>query len=254
MTEEKKKKESGGVSRREFLKDAGLLVGGTAIGSTVLLAACGDGDGATETVTSTKTITATEQVGEVTKTVTQTVSQFVCPSCGQEFDSLAALKAHCEAEHPSEVLEKLTKLVVNGYEHELKLEPNWTLAYVLRDKLELTGTKIACDQGVCGACTVLVDGEPTLSCMTLAIECDAKNILTVEGLQEGAELDQLQEAFVSHDAMQCGFCTSGMLMSAKALLNRDANPTKDDVKEALSGNLCRCGAYKKIIEAVMEVS
>jgi len=213
MTEEKKKK-SGEISRREFLKDAGLVVGGAAIGSTVLLAACGGED-------TTKTVTEA-----TTKTVT------------------------IEVPVPAE----FNKLMVNGNEHELKLEPNWTLAYVLRDKLGLTGTKIACDQGVCGACTVLIDGEPTLSCTTLAIECDGKNILTIEGLQEGDELDKLQDSFVAHDAIQCGFCTPGMLMSAKALLNKNPNPTSNDIRKAISGNLCRCGAYTKIVEAIAEVS
>jgi len=265
MTEKEKKKESGGVSRREFLKDAGLLVGGTAIGSTVLLAACGDGDGATETVTntvttteqggtSTKTITTTEHVGEVTKTVTETVSTFVCPVCGQEFDSLSELQAHFVAMHPTEpVPEKLTKLTVNGRVYELFVQPNWTLAYVLREKLGLTGTKVSCDRGACGFCTVLIDGRPMLSCMTLAATCDGKNIETIEGLADPVtlELHPIQRAFVEHDGIQCGFCTAGMIMCVKALLDKNLEPIEEDVKKALSGVLCRCSNYPNIIESTL---
>ena len=239
MTEEEKN-ETGKVTRREFLKDAGLVVGGAAIGSTVLFAACAP-EAETETVTTT---------------VTQTVSKFVCPYDGMEFNTLSALEAHCEAEHPEAppVVEEVTKLTVNEHIHELKIEPQWTLAYVLRDKLGLTGTKVACDMGPCGCCTVLIDGKPILSCITLAIECEGKSILTIEGLQNEGQLDPIQESFIEYDAMQCGFCTPGMIMSAKALLDENPEPTVDEIKEGLSGVLCRCGAYVMAIDAVREVS
>jgi len=144
-----------------------------------------------------------------------------------------------------------TRLTVNGKSHELRIEPEHTLAEVLRNELGLTGTKVACDEGACGACTVLVDGRPTLSCMTLAIECDGKSILTIEGLEKDDELHPLQQAFVEHHGLQCGFCTPGMIMSAKALLDENPNPTEEDVKEALSGNLCICGCQPKIVKSVL---
>ena len=144
-----------------------------------------------------------------------------------------------------------TRLTVNGKSYELRIEPQWTLAEVLRNDLGLIGTKVACDEGVCGACTVLVDGRPTLSCTTLAIECDGKSILTIEGLEKDGELHPLQQAFVEHHGLQCGFCTPGMIMSAKALLDENPSPTEENVKEALSGNLCICGCQPKIIESVL---
>jgi len=258
MTEEKGENESGEISRREFLKDAGLVVGGAAIGSTVLLAACGDGEVTTETVTQTQTqtetVTTTQQVGEVTTTVTETetVSKFICPIDGMEFDTLAALQAHFAAEHPAEVVpEKLTKLTINGSTYELQVEPNWTLADVLREKLHLTGTKIGCDEGACGSCTVLVGGKANLACMMLAVEVEGKDILTIEGLSDGIELHPIQQAFWENYAVQCGFCTPGMIMTAKALLDANANPTKEEVKKALSGNICKCSCYIQAIDAVL---
>ena len=265
MTEEKKKKESGEISRREFLKDAGLIVGGAAIGSTVLLAACGDGEVTTETVTETQTqtqtqtVTTTEQVGEVTTTVTDTttlppVSKFICPYDGQEFDTLAALQAHVAAAHPAApTIEGLTTLTVNGQSYVTQVKPNWTLAFVLREKLGLVATKIGCDRGTCGTCTVLVDGRAVYSCMLLAMEADGTNIVTLEGLSDGITLHAIQQAFIDNDAVQCGYCIPGYMMSAKALLDANSNPTRDEVREALSGHLCICGNTKKIVAAVLGV-
>ena len=242
MIEEEKKKESGEISRREFLKDAGLVVGGAAIGSTVLLAACGDGGVTTETVTTTTT-------------VTETVSKFICPSCSQEFDSLAALQAHVEAEHPEAELDVVT-LNVNGETHELMVDPNWTLADVLRDKLGLMGTKLSCDIGDCGFCAVIMDGRPILSCLALAAMCEGQNITTIEALADPTtgELHPIQKAFNEHHGLQCGFCTPGFIMSAKVLLDKNPNPTLDEVKEAVSGVLCRCGNYPKIFDSVLAAS
>ena len=144
-------------------------------------------------------------------------------------------------------------LTVNGEEHGLQTAPTETLADALRDKLGLTGTKIMCNEGECGACTVLMDGKPVSSCLILAVECDGKDILTIEGLADPAtgELHPIQKTFVERSGMQCGICTSGMILTAKALLDETPNPSEDEVREALAGNLCRCGNYKRITECVL---
>ena len=142
-------------------------------------------------------------------------------------------------------------LTVNGVSQRLEVEDRWTLVEVLRDRLGLTGTKIGCDRGECGACTALVDDTPVYACSQLAVWMDGRRITTVEGLSSGDTLSPLQQAFVAHDGPQCGFCTSGQLMSATALLKRMPHPTAENVKAALSGNLCRCGNYNRYVEAVV---
>jgi len=149
---------------------------------------------------------------------------------------------------------KLISLGINGKWYELAVEPYETLLSVLRDKLGLTGTKMGCGKGECGACTVNIDGKAILSCLTLAVQVDGKEILTIEGLQNGTELHPLQEAFVKHSAIQCGYCTPGMIMTAKALLDREHNPSEETVRKALSNNLCRCTGYEKPVEAVLEAA
>lgn len=146
---------------------------------------------------------------------------------------------------------RLIQLKVNGETHEVTVKPNETLLDVIRYKLELTGTKKGCDTGQCGSCTVLLDGKPVNSCLTLAIEARGKEILTIEGLARNGHLHPLQEAFIQEGAVQCGYCTPGMLLSAKALLDENPNPTEEEVKEAIAGNLCRCTGYVKIITAIM---
>jgi len=141
-------------------------------------------------------------------------------------------------------------LRVNGEYYEVEVEPRRLLLDVLRDNLGLTGTKKACDFGNCGSCTVLMDGKPVLSCLTLAIDAQGKDITTIEGLARNGQLHPLQQAFIDYGAIQCGFCTPGMLLSAKALLDKNPRPTDAEIKEALSGNLCRCTGYVKIVEAV----
>jgi carbon-monoxide dehydrogenase small subunit len=145
-------------------------------------------------------------------------------------------------------------VTVNGSQEYLDVPSNLTLLQMLRDKLALTGTKNGCEAGECGACTVLVDGEPVNSCMMLAVEVDGREVTTVEGLArlygDGDQLSPLQEAFVEHNAVQCGFCTPGILISAHALLERNPDPTEEEIREALVGNLCRCTGYLRIIEAV----
>jgi aerobic carbon-monoxide dehydrogenase small subunit len=153
--------------------------------------------------------------------------------------------------------------MVNGEAHTLvvgdgpdQVNPAHTLAHTLRETLGLTGTKVSCNDGACGCCTVHMDGKPVLSCMILSVECEGKNITTIEGLADpktGA-LDPLQQAFIDHTAFQCGFCTPGIIMTAKALLNENSSPTVEEVKEALSGNFCRCISHYQVIDAVMDIS
>jgi len=145
-------------------------------------------------------------------------------------------------------------LTVNGEPAELSFAPYKTLLEVLREDLGLTGTKHGCELGECGACAVLVDGEPKLSCLVLGLECEGKAVDTVEGLARGAKLHPLQAAFADLGAAQCGYCTPGILMTAKALLEKEKNPSRDRIKEAISGNLCRCTGYQQIFEAIEEAA
>lgn len=144
-------------------------------------------------------------------------------------------------------------LQVNQKEYELEIPAQRTLLEVLRDDLNLTGTKQGCGSGECGACTVLLDGEPVNSCLILALQVNGRSITTIEGISQNGELDEVQKAFISHGAIQCGFCTPGMVLSAKALLNKNAHPTEREVREALAGNFCRCTGYQKVIEAVLSL-
>ena len=152
-----------------------------------------------------------------------------------------------------ESTEKLVQLFVNGEEHTIIVDDRDTLLDVLRNKLFLTGTKEGCGIGQCGACTVLIDGYAALSCLTLAVEDQGKRITTIEGLSRDGKLTPLQEAFIARGAVQCGFCSPGMILSATALLKRNPTPTRQQIQKALEGNLCRCTGYNKIIEAVESV-
>jgi len=143
---------------------------------------------------------------------------------------------------------------LNGEKVSVQVEPWAMLVEVLRDQLELTGTKVACGEGECGACTVLLDGRPVNSCLVPALKAQGREVMTVEGLAHLGELHPLQKAFVEHGAVQCGYCTPGMLMSAKALLDHNPSPTEDEVRLAISGNLCRCTGYAKIVEAILDAS
>ncbi|MFH1351856.1 MAG: (2Fe-2S)-binding protein [Pseudomonadota bacterium] len=145
---------------------------------------------------------------------------------------------------------KMMELNVNNEIFEVAVEPHKTLLEVLREDLSLTGTKEGCGLGACGACTVIVEGAPALSCLTLAADVERKSITTIEGLAKEGQPHQIQSAFVDHYAMQCGFCTPGMIMSAKALLDKNQSPSREEIRDGLDGNLCRCTGYKKIIEAV----
>ncbi len=145
---------------------------------------------------------------------------------------------------------RVIEFTVNGRKRKIAVEPKDLLLNVIRDDLHLKGTKYGCGTGECGACTVLLDGKPILSCLTLAIAVDRREITTIEGIGTEEKLHPLQQAFVDSGSVQCGYCTPGMILSAKALLDRNPNPTEDEIKQAIKGNLCRCTAYVKIIEAI----
>ena len=218
MSKDEKKK-SREVTRRQFIAGTGVVVGGAAVGSAALLAACA-GEKTTQTVTTT--------VPGPTQTITIT-------------------------ETPPGI-ENVVTLEVNGETHTLaNLKPWWSLAFVLREKLAVTSPKIGCDRGTCGTCTVIVDGKAVYSCMLLAVNSDGATIETVEGLSDGVILSPLQQAFYDNQASQCGFCTPGFLMAAKALLDSNSSPSRAEVNEALSGHLCTCGAYKEVVDAVLSV-
>jgi aerobic carbon-monoxide dehydrogenase small subunit len=151
-------------------------------------------------------------------------------------------------------MKRQVKMRVNGEEVIGWVEPRRTLLDFVRDDLNLTGTKKGCDLGNCGACTVLIDGKPINSCLVLAVEAEGREILTIEGLSEGRELHPIQAAFIQHGAVQCGYCTPGMILSTKALLDENPCPTEQEVRVAISGNLCRCTGYKKIVEANLSLS
>ncbi len=143
------------------------------------------------------------------------------------------------------------EFTLNGEKVKVEVESTWTLLYLLREKLELTGTKLGCGYGECGACTVIMDGQAVNACLVPVLEAEAMNVTTIEGLaQSDGQLHPLQKAFIDHGAVQCGFCTPGMIMSAKALLDEKQSPTDEEIKESIAGNLCRCTGYVKIIEAV----
>jgi carbon-monoxide dehydrogenase small subunit len=145
-------------------------------------------------------------------------------------------------------------LTVNGRKVERDIHSRMTLAEFLREELDLTGTKVGCNRGECGSCTVILDGDPVLSCTVLGIEASGSEVLTIEGLASEGRLHPIQEAFVEHDALQCGYCTPGMIMSIKALLDKNPNPTEEDVRKSIDGNFCRCGSYLNVIKATIEAS
>jgi len=162
-------------------------------------------------------------------------------------------------EAPAQEIEATEKavtinLLINGSMRKVLVEPRWSLVYVLREVLGLTGTKIGCERGECGACTVLIDGKPRYSCMTLAVEAEGHPITTVEGLMDGDRLGPVQQAFAEEDAFQCGFCTSGQIMAVEGMLRSNPNPSLDQIRVGVSGNLCRCGSYKNIFNAAAKAA
>lgn len=163
------------------------------------------------------------------------------------------IKSDAVASHLGKrAMKQLVRLRVNGEDEELFIEPWWDLAFVLREVLGLTGTKVGCGTGDCGACTVLLDGRAVRSCIFLAMKAEGKEITTIEGLSKKGELHHLQKAFIDHWAVQCGYCTPGMILAAKAFLDENPNPTEEEVRLAMMGNLCRCTGYVKIVTAIMD--
>ena len=180
---------------------------------------------------------------------------FACPHCGIQRESFEGLREHLLADHRGSRLpeaEGRIRLIINGQEHVLSVEPEWTLYHLIHDRLGMTGAKQFCDRGACGSCTVILDGLPVLSCMILAVECDGRAIETVEGVAQAGH--PLIEAYADNHAMQCGYCTPGFVVTSKSLLDRTPDPTEQEIRDALSGNLCRCGTYPQHILAVKEAA
>jgi len=228
-----------GLSRREFLKDAGLVVGGATVGSMTFLSSCTK----TTTVTNTATVTSPP--------VTTTLSKFIDPVDGTEWPTLDALKAHFASAHPYAAAGDLITLNINSVDYTLQVDDMDTLSTVLREKLGLFATKVGCDMGQCGACTVLVNDVATFSCLVLAIEATGTKITTLEGLSDGIKLSPVQQKFYDNDAFQCGYCTPGFIMAGAGLVKAIAKPTADDVRLAISGHICVCGNYKKVVDSLV---
>jgi xanthine dehydrogenase YagT iron-sulfur-binding subunit len=155
-----------------------------------------------------------------------------------------------EITDPTEMVQ--VGLTINGRLHQLLVEPRWTLLFVLRERLGITGSKAGCERGECGSCTVLIDDKPRYACLTLALDAEGSEIITVEGLLKGEELGDVQQAFAEHDAFQCGYCTPGQIVAAEGLLRANPSPTDAEIRVGMSGNLCRCGAYQHIVNAVTQ--
>ncbi len=225
------------VNRRSFLKNAGVIIGGSAIGAAGMTLR-----------------PEMAQAADAVKSVPKTVTQFRCPVCNKNFSSFAELKHHFQTDHPENVMPTTTKLNINGEDCEVLIEPHWTLQRTLQFKLGLSGAKHMCGRGACGSCTVIMDGRAILSCTTLAVECEGKAIQTVEGIAADPKWRPLIDSYCKWDAMQCGYCTPGMLVSAKNLLDKTPNPTAEDCKQALAGNLCSCGTYHRHPTAILEAA
>lgn len=178
---------------------------------------------------------------------------YSCPYCAAVFPAHEGIKAHILARHATEPLpepEGTIHIRVNGQAYALQVEPEWTLHYLIHSRLGLTGTKLMCDRGACGSCTVILDGKAVLSCMTLARDCDGRGVETIEGIAG----HPLIEEYVRHHCMQCGYCTPGFVVTAKALLDRNPDPTMEEIREELGGNLCRCGTYPQHPKAILEAA
>ncbi len=232
MTEEERKHaEEKQLSRRQFLRDASAMVAGTALGAG---------------------LTVPREVAEAATPKVEL--KYTCPLDGRNFQAFEDLKAHFVHAHPQAAAPALTKLKVNGKDYDLQIEPQWTLQSALQFKLGLTGAKTMCDRGECGSCTVIVDGKAVLSCTTLAVECEGKSIETIEGIAANPKWNPLIQAYMKHDTMQCGYCTPGFVVTAKALLDKNTNPTEDEIRQVLSGNICRCSTYPRHPKAILEAA
>lgn len=196
--------------------------------------------------------TAHEKVSEMIGAIPATLTEYRCPLCGKTFGSYSDIKQHYAVDHVGAVAPVPVILTLNGKNCEVLIEPHWTLKRTLQFRLGLTGAKHMCDKGVCGSCTVIMDGRAVLSCQMLAIECEGHNIQTIEGIAADPKWKPLIDAYCRWDAMQCGYCTTGFLVSAKALLDKNPHPTEQECKEALAGNICICGTYPRHAQAIME--
>ena len=225
--------EGSGLNRRNFLKSAGVVIAGGTMGAG---------------------LTVATEAAVAAASAPTTLTNFRCPICAKDFNTFDALQRHFAAAHPGHVLPVTTKLKVNGKDYDVLIEPHWTLQRTLQYKLGLTGAKQMCDRGVCGSCTVIIDGRAVLSCTTLAVECEGKSIETVEGIAANPKWHQLIQSYCKWDAMQCGYCTPGFVVSAKNLLDKNATPSEDDCKQALAGNICCCGTYPRHPTAIMEAA
>lgn len=234
---EKRISEETGLNRRNFLKSAGVAVAGGTFGAGLA------------TVTPAEGAAAAEASGQGI-----VGTGFRCPICGKDFGTYEGLRSHFALEHPGRALPVTTKLKVNGKEHEVLIESHWTLQRTLQFKLGLTGAKQMCDRGACGSCTVIMDGRAVLSCTLLAIECEGKEIETVEGIAANGKWKPLIDSYCKWDAMQCGYCTPGFVVSAKALLDKNPDPTEDECRQALAGNICCCGTYPRHPTAIVEAA
>jgi len=182
------------------------------------------------------------------------IDVFRCPLCSTVTANYDSLRRHYDECHASDIPPVMVTLHLNGRHTEVLTLPNWTLQRTLQFKLGLTGAKHMCDKGVCGSCTVIMDGRAVLACTTLVVECQGKNIQTVEGIAADSKWKPLVDAYCRWDAMQCGYCTPGFLVSAKALLDKNPNPTEAECREALSGNICICGTYPRHSTAILEAA
>ncbi len=197
---------------------------------------------------------AQAQAAETIASIPSVLSEYSCTLCKKVFMSYSDLKYHYETEHADAVLPVTVKLHVNGRDCEVLVEPQSTLKQTLQFKLGLTGAKEMCNEGACGSCTVIMDGRAVLSCTLLTVECEGKDIQTVEGIAADPKWKPLVDAYCKWDAMQCGFCTPGFLVTAKALLDRNPHPTEEEIKDALAGNICICGTYPRHSTAILEAA
>ena len=182
------------------------------------------------------------------------LDEFRCPVCNRIYASYSGLLRHYDEDHPSAIMPVVVALNLNGSLCQALIEPHWTLKRTLQFRLGLTGTKHMCDKGVCGSCTVIIDGRAVLACTTLAIECEGRSIQTIEGIAADPKWKPLIDAYCRWDAMQCGYCTPGFLVTAKALLDKNPNPTEQECREALAGNICICGTYPRHSTAILEAA
>ena len=195
---------------------------------------------------------ATAKISDLIGAIPAVLTEYRCPLCGKILPSYGDLKQHYAIDHVGAVPPVTVMLTLNGKNCEVLIEPNWTLKKTLQFRLGLTGAKHMCDKGVCGSCTVIMDGRAVLSCQMLAVECEGHEIQTIEGIAADPKWRPLIDAYCRWDAMQCRYCTPGFLVSAKNLLDHNPNPTTEEIKEALAGNICICGTYPRHAQAILE--